>query len=74
MQSIAASWLVVVLSDDSVAAGLVDVGLENLADYTIGDRPGRAEPRAVKRRPKPHDLLTQPRDQARAKLLKVGSS
>lgn len=74
MQSIAASWLVIVLSDDSVAAGLVDVGLENLAGHTIGNRPGRVEPRAVKRRPKPHDLLTQPRDQARAKLLKVGSS
>jgi len=27
------------------------------------------EPRAVKRRPKPHDLLTKPRAQARAELL-----
>ena len=74
LQSIAASWLVVVLIDDSVAAGLVDVGLENLAGHTIGNRPGRVEPRAVKRRPKPHDLLTKPRDQARAELLKVESS
>ena len=74
LQSIAASWLVVVLIDDSVAAGLVDVGLENLAGHTIGNRPGRVEPRAVKRRPKPHDLLTKPRDQARAELLKVVSS
>ena len=31
-------------------------------------RPGRVEPRAVKRRPKPHRLLNQPRDVARAKL------
>jgi len=26
------------------------------------------EPRAIKRCPKPHDLLTEPRDQARARL------
>jgi hypothetical protein len=31
-------------------------------------RPHRYEPRAVKRRPKPHDLLTIPRDQARQRL------
>jgi hypothetical protein len=35
----------------------------------VGDRPNRVEPRKVKRRPKPHPLLTEPRDQARAKLL-----
>lgn len=74
MQSIAASWLVIVLSDDSTAASLVAVGLENLASHTIGNRPGRAEPRAVKRRPKPHDLLMKPRDHACTELLKVGSS
>lgn len=33
-------------------------------------RPGRVEPRAVKRRPKPHRLLNQPRDVARATLRK----
>ena len=31
----------------------------------VGQRPDRVEPRAVKRRPKPHPLLTIPRDQAR---------
>jgi hypothetical protein len=31
-------------------------------------RPDRVEPRAVKRRPKPHRLLNQPRDVARAEL------
>jgi putative transposase len=69
MQSIAASWLVIVLSGNPVAGRLIDVELENLANHTIGDRPGRVEPRAVKRRPKPHDLLTIPRPQARAELL-----
>lgn len=69
MQSIAASWLVIVLSDDSLAGGLTEAALVNLTGHVIGNRPGRVEPRAVKRRPKPHDLLTKPRDQARAELL-----
>jgi len=35
----------------------------------VGNRPGRVEPRAIKRRPKPHDLLTLPRKQARELLV-----
>lgn len=35
----------------------------------VGERPDRVEPRAVKRRPKPHKLLTKPRAEARAELL-----
>ena len=31
----------------------------------VGGRPDRYEPRAVKRRPKPHPLLTIPREEAR---------
>jgi hypothetical protein len=33
-------------------------------------RPGRAEPRVVKRRAKPHDLMNKPRDQLRRGLKK----
>ena len=69
MQSIAASWLVIVLSDASVTETLIDTALANLTGYLVGHRPGRVEPRAVKRRPKPHDLLTKPRAEARAELL-----
>ena len=32
----------------------------------LGDRPDRYEPRAVKRRPKPHPLLRMPRKKAKA--------
>ncbi len=35
----------------------------------VGHRPDRVEPRAIKRRPKPHRLLTEPREKARAKLI-----
>ena len=73
LQAVAASWQVLASSGDSATAHLVEVELENLAGHTIGDRPGRVEPRAVKRRPKPHPLLTKPRGQARAELLEAGS-
>ncbi len=36
-----------------------------IAQQQVGNRPGRIEPRAVKRRPKPYPLLTQPRTVAR---------
>ena len=37
--------------------------------HIVGNRPDRVEPRAIKRRPSQHDLLTKPRKQARAELL-----
>ncbi|MFH1417616.1 MAG: IS4 family transposase [Planctomycetota bacterium] len=69
MQSTAASWLVIALSDDALAALLIDAASVSLAEHVVGNRPGRIEPRAVKRRPKPHDLLTKPRAQARTELI-----
>ena len=43
-----------------------------IAQQQVGNRPGRIEPRAVKRRPKPYPLLTQSRETARAKVRKYG--
>lgn len=40
-----------------------------MAQLRLHVRPGRAEPRAIKRRPKPHRLLTEPRSVARAAIL-----
>jgi putative transposase len=40
-----------------------------LGKEVVGDRPGRCEPRAVKRRPKPYPRLMKPRQQARAELM-----
>jgi hypothetical protein len=37
-------------------------------------RPGRAEPRVVKRRAKPHDLMNKPRDRLRKHLIKQAKS
>jgi Transposase DDE domain len=47
-------------------AGLVDAMLKAVAYHRVGNRPGRWEPRARKRRPKPGTRLMQPR--AAAKL------
>lgn len=41
-----------------------------IASDAVPYRPHRVEPRAVKRRPKPHDLLTRPRQEMRKALLK----
>lgn len=46
----------------------LDDFLRMIGQQQVGNRPGRIEPRAIKRRPKPFPLLTQPRPQARADL------
>ena len=44
---------------------LIDALVAVIAYHRVGDRPGRWEPRARKRRPKPGARLTQPRAEAR---------
>jgi hypothetical protein len=43
-----------------------------IAQKTVGNRPGRVEPRAVKKRPKPFQLLMVKRTQARENIKKYG--
>jgi len=69
LQKIAASWAVLSVCDDALRAKLIDVQLNDIANNIVGDRPDRVEPRAIKRRPKPHKFLTVPREEARAKLI-----
>jgi hypothetical protein len=40
-----------------------------IAHHRVADRPGRCEPRANKRRPKPTRFLMEPRKKARKRLL-----
>jgi hypothetical protein len=44
---------------------LIDAMLATIAYHRVGDRPGRWEPRACKRRPKRAARLTQPRHMAK---------
>lgn len=69
LQKIAASWATLSVCDETLLVLVVEVHLQHLASHQVGDRPDRVEPRAIKRRPKPHKLLTEPRAAARAKLL-----
>jgi Transposase DDE domain len=50
---------------------LVKEMLKAIASHRVGDRFGRVEPRANKRRPKPQRFLTEPRSEARKRLVKA---
>lgn len=69
LQKIAAAWALASVCAATLLVQLIEVHLCDLAGQRIGTRPDRVEPRAVKRRPKPHKLLTKPRAEARAQLL-----
>jgi hypothetical protein len=53
----------------SAAAALVKIVLRAIGAHEVGNRPGRVEPRRVKRRQQKQPLLRQPRQEARAALL-----
>ncbi len=50
---------------------LVAAMFQAIAHHAVGDRPGRVEPRANKRRPKAQRFLMEPRKQARKRLLQA---
>jgi hypothetical protein len=68
LDAVAASWDHATLATRPVLTALAEAQFRLIAWYQVGDRPDRVEPRAVKRRPKPHRLLKQSRQQARAEL------
>jgi hypothetical protein len=70
MQTIAASLGALAWADRELSTRLIAAQLASLAERIVGDRPNRVEPRAVKRRWKPIALLTKPRAEARAELLR----
>jgi putative transposase len=68
LQKIAAAWAVLATAEEGLLVSLIDTLLTDLTAHRVGHRPNRVEPRKLKRRPKSQELLTEPRDQARAKL------
>jgi Transposase DDE domain len=50
---------------------LIKAMLKAISRHRVGNRAGRTEPRANKRRPKPQRYLTEPRDQARKRLMQT---
>lgn len=69
VQTLAASWVTLPAMDKSRQVLLIEAQIASLSEQLVGNRPDRCEPRAVKRRPKPHRLLTMTRDEARDLLL-----
>ncbi|MFV1962907.1 MAG: IS4 family transposase [Acidimicrobiia bacterium] len=69
VQTMAASWVLLPTADKSVQVTLIETQIASLTGQLVGNRPGRIEPRAIKRRPKPHRLLTMTREEARDLLL-----
>jgi len=71
-QYILASWMV--MSCRLIEPGKVNdycqTLLEQIAECVVAHRPGRLEPRVVKRRPKPYKLMQKPRNQLRRELRK----
>lgn len=55
------SWVLWAAPTRSKASSLAAALLDTIAEDLVPERPGRREPRAVKRRPKPHQYLTKHR-------------
>ena len=69
LQTMGASWVTIPTMDKSKQVTLIETQIASLTSKLVGNRPGRSEPRAIKRRPKQHRLLTMTRDEARDLLL-----
>jgi hypothetical protein len=61
-------WLVM-FRTEAMATLVTTTVLLAIGTHAVGNRPGRCEPRRVKRRPKSYPWLTVPRAEARAALL-----
>jgi hypothetical protein len=63
-------WVAQGLAGSSAARATVL--FQAIAQQQVGERPGRIEPRARKRRPKPYQWLKVPRKQARRQVRLYG--
>jgi putative transposase len=68
LQVVVGAWSKLTEATSTEQAQLARTLLRCLGKEKVGDRPGRCEPRALKRRPKKQKLLTKPRAKARAEL------
>lgn len=66
------SWLLYLQYSQGLTEENLDFLFQLMAQQRVGNRPGRIEPRAVKRRPKAYPLLVKHRVEARAEVEKNG--
>ena len=71
LQMLASQWVIAtaLALSSQTRTRLISLRLANGGSHPVGNRPDRVEPRAIKRRPSQHTLLTVPRQQARQALL-----
>ena len=69
LQVVVGAWSKLTEATPAEQADMARKLLRCLGKEKVGHRPGRCEPRALKRRPKKQKLLTKPRAEARAELL-----
>ncbi len=65
-------WLIYMHHPQSLDDKKLAILFQMMAQQRVGNRPGRIEPRAVKRRPKAFPLLTKPRLHAREEVREYG--
>jgi putative transposase len=70
-QTILSSWMLLSTGSCVDAGGLYAMTLEHIAANEVADRPGRIEPRVLKRRRHRYPLMQRPREQLRAALQKT---
>jgi len=63
------TFLGMVIADSDNAQRFYSALLWMIASHRVANRPDRIEPRRIKRRPKPHKLLQEPRIDARKRLI-----
>jgi len=60
--------LMSMIKDARALSGLFSYLIRSIADDLLPHRPDRVEPRRIKRRPKPYDLLSRPRHEYRGRV------
>jgi hypothetical protein len=70
LQTLNAFALPLLTCAKSALPEMIEQMLLAIVRHRVGNRPGRLEPRCLKRRPKPYDLLTKPRHEARSLEIK----
>jgi len=70
-QSILASWMLFSTGSCSDSRAMYRMILAHIAANEVADRPGRIEPRVLKRRRHRYPLMQRPREQLRAELRKT---
>ena len=67
-QTVLASWMLLSTGATRDASELWEAALTSIAAHEVANRPGRIEPRVLKRRRHRYPLMQRPRDRLRAEL------